>query len=237
MSGASFDLSFCSTSVIEKLLLAPPPTWPTFRIDARHSVTSVEKVERGIRPGRCADVTLGWRAETGRQVVVGHTRTHAHIHTRTYTGTYTYGRVGRSLAAFRGTNRFRLLSSSLFSPFLSMHVHVGIHTRACATPAARDVADRNFARSIPIVVTLSAPPPLVRSPPGSVSRARGMRFSGTNRGTRARLVRPRRRRVACVRRRGDASSVRVCVACVCVRRACTRASMKRLSPPSCREEV
>lgn len=73
---------------------APPPTWPTFRIDARYSVTSVEKVEQGIWPGRCANVTLGWRTETERQVVVGHTRTHAHArtHTRTrmYTDTYTY---------------------------------------------------------------------------------------------------------------------------------------------------
>lgn len=124
---ASFDLSarpprlLFTTTVVETLFLAPPrappPTWPTFRIDARHSVTSVEKVERGIRPGRCADVTLGWRAETGRQVVVGHTRT-THIHTYVHGHIHMRRRVGRLLLLpFTGTSRFRFLSFSLSLPF------------------------------------------------------------------------------------------------------------------------
>lgn len=81
-----------------------------------NSVTSVEKVERGIRPGRCADVTLGRRAETGRQVVVGHTHTHTH----TYTRTHTVARLGRLL---------HLASGSFLSLFLLFPLSLNARTR------------------------------------------------------------------------------------------------------------
>jgi len=148
---------------------APPPTWPTFRIDARYSVTSVEKVEQGIWPGRCANVTLGWRAEIERQVgVVGHA--HAHVCTLIHI----YGRTSKTSAytASRGTSQLPVLSLSLslsLSSFSSRYTCTRGDSHGGLERA--HVADRNFTR---YQLLSRCPHTSLDSPPlGSVSLSRG----------------------------------------------------------------
>jgi len=202
-------------------------------------VTSVEKVERGIRPGRCADVTLGWRAETGRQVVVGHTRTH----TRTYarTGTYTCKQVepsARCLSRDRSLPVPRFLSFSLFFffpfPFDARGDSHGGIERAQAAGWDERCRESKF-RAVDIDCHV------VRVNTWSTTwiRLAGSRYALFRYDpTIARafffvlvaVVGPR----ACVA--AKTRRLYTCASRVCVR-AYTRASMKRLSPPSCRKEV
>jgi len=141
------------TTPISPLLLSLPShasacsTEPTSRTDARHSVvTSAEKVERGIRPGRCVERHA---RVARRNRVAGCRRSHAHVHTQrthmhsyAYTPTYAHrdARADGLLVISRGTARFRscFLSflplssfSSLPSP-LSVRAHVGTRARARA---------------------------------------------------------------------------------------------------------
>lgn len=155
-----FDVSLC--------LLASPTFW----IDARHhSVTSVEKVERGIRPGR---VRTSHTRVARRNRVAGCRRSHTYTRTQTHTRT-----VACSLSRETGLLPVPL-SFSLSFPFSLDARTRGDRARAICGGGRGNTGstDRNSARSMLItVVALSAPP---GSPLKFISRdRRGTRFLGS----------------------------------------------------------
>jgi len=85
-------------------------TEPTSRTTRHSVVTSAEKVERGIRPGRCVE---------RHARVAGCRRSHAHVHTHALIRVYTqrHARADGSPVISRETTRFRFSFLS-FSPSL-----------------------------------------------------------------------------------------------------------------------